>query len=69
MGLHKAKEQAIERHRHGKWHAGETFLTECLMTLLLHGQLPHPVETELKSHQFHEEVNLVHRSYLSIQME
>jgi len=35
------------------------------MTLELYGQLPHPVETELISDQFHDDVNLVHRSYVT----
>jgi hypothetical protein len=35
------------------------------MNFVLHGQLPHPVETELKSGQFHGDVNLVRRSYVT----
>jgi len=35
------------------------------MTLVLHGQLPYPVETKVKSDQFHDDVNLVHRSYVT----
>jgi hypothetical protein len=57
--------QAIEHNLHGKWHDGETFLAECLMTLVLHGQLPRPAETEVESDQFHDDVNLVHRSYVT----
>jgi len=59
-----ANVQAIEHNCHRKWHDGETFLAECLMTLVLHGDLPHSVETELKSDQFHDDVNLVHISYV-----
>jgi hypothetical protein len=57
--------QAIEHNGHGKWHDGEIFLAEYLMTLVLHGQLPRPVETEVKSDQFHDDVNQVHRSYVT----
>jgi hypothetical protein len=35
------------------------------MTLVLHGQLPHSVDAELKSDQLHDDVNLVHRSYVT----
>jgi hypothetical protein len=64
-GRHKANGQAIVQHRHGKWHDGVTFTAQCLMTLVLHGQLPHSVDTELKSDQLHDDVNLVHRSYVT----
>jgi hypothetical protein len=35
------------------------------MTVILHGQLPHSVDTELKSDQLRDDVNLVHRSYVT----
>lgn len=60
-----ANVQTIEHNCHRKWHDGETLLAERLMTIVLHRELPHPVETELKSDQFHDDVNLDHRSYLT----
>lgn len=65
MWIYKANVQAIVHRRHGKWHDGERFPAECLMTLVLHGQLPHSVDAELKSDQLHDDVNLVHRSYVT----
>jgi hypothetical protein len=50
---------------HGKWHAGEILEAECLMTLLLYGKWPHLAETILMVDKFHDDVILVHRSYVT----
>lgn len=50
---------------HGKWHAGEILQAEYLMTLLLHGKWPLLAETILMIDQFHDDVNLVHRNYVT----
>ena len=50
---------------HGQWHAGEVLEAECLMTLLLHGKWPHLAENILMTDEFHDDVTLVHRRYVT----